>query len=437
MKCLLATAVLCLAALPLRAQGLKRNEVKYEGMKLTIVPAGQTFDVEPLQVFHYAWDAVLPAGEPSYRGPVLLPKCAWVFGSLRPGSLVVTAADKPETKFVEGTDYKIDPGLAAVAAVAGSPAAGAKCHFEYDYTRTRLDLIERTADGKHVLKKGVEDKSEPSLPDPSPGATPVIGIYHAPNTIALGPENVNLIDPGYDGVPPVMNAAALKTFKDKVEAGGSATVVFIGDSITAQQPKDFRDGKGSFVDRCAKYAEEKVGAAGWKVVVTPAAAVVPAAEKQFVIVKAGIGGDDSRGGLARIERDVLPHKPDLVVVMFGVNDENRRGAGNSVSVPDYKKNLTAIVGKVRAGGAEPLLMTTSMKNLQWSSCTGKLGEYAAAAREVATEQKCCLVDNYRAWELIPKTGYNYMVYLGTCLNHPIDRGHQLFFEGLKAAFEAD
>ena len=46
------------------------------------------------------------------------------------------------------------------------------------------------------------------------------------------------------------------------------------------------------------------------------------------------------------------------------------------------------------------------------------------------------MDNYRAWELIPRTGYNYMVYLATCLNHPTDRGHQIFFEGLKAAFEA-
>jgi len=434
MKYLLLWTMACVcAAAPLAAQILKETDLRLEGMKLTVIPANQTFTIEPLTVAHYAVDGVLPAGEPNFRGPLLLPKCAWVFGSLKPGSLVITPEGKPDARLVEGVDYKLDAGLAAVGAIAGSPYANTRCHFEYDYTYSRLDLIERTRDGKLALKKGVEDKSQPSLPGPSEGATPLIGIYLAPNTTSLTLENINLIDPAFKNIPPVMNPSALKAVKEKMASGKGTVIVFFGDSITAQPASDFRDGKGSFVDRFATYLEEQ---GRWKVVVTPAATVVPASDGQVVIVKAGVGGNDTRMALARIDRDVLAHRPDLVVVMFGVNDENRRGNGNAVPPDEYRKNILAIIEKVRQAGGDVLLMTTSMKNLRWSSSTGRLGEYAEVLRGIAREVNCCLVDNYRAWELIPKTGYNYMVYLGTCLNHPGDRGHALFFEGLRSAFEA-
>ena len=39
-----------------------------------------------------------------------------------------------------------------------------------------------------------------------------------------------------------------------------------------------------------------------------------------VVVNAGVGGNTSREGLARLERDVLPHRPDLTLVQFGGND---------------------------------------------------------------------------------------------------------------------
>jgi len=121
--------------------------------------------------------------------------------------------------------------------------------------------------------------------------------------------------------------------------------------------------------------------------------------------------------------------------MLGVNDENRKGEGNSVPVGTYKSNLEAITDRVQAGGGQVILMTTSMKNLKWSACVGNLNEYAAAAREVSVAKQTVLVDNFAAWEQLPKRGYHYMVFLGNCLNHPVDLGHDLFFRGLKAAFE--
>lgn len=45
------------------------------------------------------------------------------------------------------------------------------------------------------------------------------------------------------------------------------------------------------------------------------------------IVNAGISGGRARGGLARLQRDVLSYQPDLVIICFGVNDATAGEAG--------------------------------------------------------------------------------------------------------------
>jgi lysophospholipase L1-like esterase len=427
--------LVAMLAVPVTAAPLAEGDVKVSGMKVTVASLGQTVEIEPVTEKSHTHTASLKIGTPGWRGPLLLPGPAWAFRSLRPKSLVVTLADDPSTKLIEGKDYIVDPGWAAVAALKGSTVApGTKLKFAYRYGLSRCDLIEKTADGKLRVKKGKEDKSRPLLPEPSAGATPLVGVYlgnYVADTLTMN--EINLIDPDYDGVPPVMGAEHLAKVKARLATGGPFTVAFLGDSITAQRMKDFRDGKGSFVVRFATYLKESH--AGSDVVVTPKDKPVAAKKNQIVVVKAGVGGDTTARGLRRLDKDVLAHKPDLVVVMFGVNDENRRGTGNGVPVAKYTANLATIIDKVRAAGGEVLVMTTSMKNLGWSSAVGNLDEYAAAARAVATAKKVCLVDCFRAWELLPKRGYNYMVFLNNCINHPNDLGHDLFIRGLKKAFE--
>ncbi len=69
------------------------------------------------------------------------------------------------------------------------------------------------------------------------------------------------------------------------------------------------------------------------------------------IRNAGIPGDLTAGGLARLDRDVLAHRPKLVVVELGVNDAFRRlPAGQTLG------NLRAIVRRIRQDGAGVLLV---------------------------------------------------------------------------------
>ncbi len=413
---------------------MKPEEIKVEGMRITL-GTGQAIPVEPLAPKHAETTGTLKVVKPDWFGGFRLANVGWIFRALKPGSLRVTMADKPETVMAEGTDYLLDANWATVGAVAGSKVAvGTSLKFEYDFTLSRLDLVERLADGKVALKKGVEDRSVPLLPEATPGATPLFSVYLPPNTTALSPENILFIDPAAPAAAPVLNAATLKPICAKLEKGEPVTIAFLGDSITAQKAEEMKDGQGSYIDRFAKYLETQY--AGSKVVVIPKETVVAPAAKQVVIVKAGIGGNDSGQGLARMDKDVMAHKPDLVVIMFGVNDENKKGEGNVVPPAQYRANFEKMIAKVKASGGQTILMTTSMKNLHWVATRGNLNEYAAVIRDLAKANNVCCVDNFAAWENLPKHGYHYMIYLGTCINHPLDLGHQLFFEGLKAAFEA-
>jgi hypothetical protein len=414
-----------------QAAAIEPKDVKIDGWNLTI--QGETVTIDPTSTKTGTTEGELKAGAPSYGGPQLLSGASWAYQALRVDTLVATLVDKPGVKLVPGKDFAVHADWASVAALEGSPyPAGTKVKFEYRYGLSRMDLIERTVEGRLVVRKGVEDKSQPLLPEVTAGNAPVAGIYLGNGAASLTMDAVCLIDPAYDGVPPVSRTELLKGVKEKMASGKPVTMVFLGDSITSQQPKDMRDGKGSFVVRFTEYL--KATHPQSTVVSTELAKTVAAKERQIVVVMSGVGGNNSTQALKRIETDVLAHQPDLVVVMLGVNDENRKGEGNSVPVGTYKSNLEAITDKVQASGGQVILMTTSMKNLKWSACVGNLNEYAAAAREVSVAKQTVLVDHFAAWEQLPKRGYHYMVFLGNCLNHPVDLGHDLFFRGLRAAF---
>ena len=72
---------------------------------------------------------------------------------------------------------------------------------------------------------------------------------------------------------------------------------------------------------------------------------------QVTVRNAGISGDTTKGALARLDRDVLAHKPHLVTVMFGMNDMVR------TPLAEFRSNLKEISARCRQSGAEVLLCT--------------------------------------------------------------------------------
>lgn len=76
------------------------------------------------------------------------------------------------------------------------------------------------------------------------------------------------------------------------------------------------------------------------------------------VLNAGVGGNTTGQGLARIEQDVLRKRPQAVVVLFGTNDSILTAPGNyKTPLEQYEKNLRAIVQRCDDAGAKVVLMT--------------------------------------------------------------------------------
>ncbi len=144
-------------------------------------------------------------------------------------------------------------------------------------------------------------------------------------------------------------------------------------------------------------------------------------------INAGISGHTTVDALARIDKDVLAHKPDLVTIMFGLNDMTR------VPIDAYRDNLVTIVRKCRAVGAEVLLCTPNSVRDTSGRPTAKLEEYVAAVREVAMIEEAHLVDCYCAFEDVRAAGEISWAFLMSDEIHPNMDGHKLIAETIAEA----
>jgi acyl-CoA thioesterase-1 len=87
------------------------------------------------------------------------------------------------------------------------------------------------------------------------------------------------------------------------------------------------------------------------------------------VVNAGVSGDTTTGGLARVDR-VLAEKPDLVILELGANDALR-----GIQPATVRGNLDAIIAKIQASGAK-LLLTGMRAPPNWGE------EYRAAFDQI-------------------------------------------------------
>lgn len=122
-------------------------------------------------------------------------------------------------------------------------------------------------------------------------------------------------------------------------------------------------------------------------------------------IDAGVNGNTSRQGLARLERDVLRHKPDVVVLFFGANDSRQDAPQKHVPLPEYKENLSSIIERCQAIGAKVVLGTvppiereayyTRHPKEKYDPVGGLdawLAKYRAAAMEVGQAKAVTVVD---------------------------------------------
>jgi acyl-CoA thioesterase-1 len=126
-------------------------------------------------------------------------------------------------------------------------------------------------------------------------------------------------------------------------------------------------------------------------------------------INAGISGDTTDGGLARIEQDVLAHQPRLVVVELGVNDAfGQRPREATVA------NLRAITQRIRAQGAAVVLLHTSVPGLAGDGNRRDL-------REIARTEGATVVEDFLLG-VVPTHTYDGL--------HPNEQGQAMLAERL-------
>lgn len=83
--------------------------------------------------------------------------------------------------------------------------------------------------------------------------------------------------------------------------------------------------------------------------------IVPSFNAAAQVLNKGVGGNNTKQLLLRIDSDVITEDPDLVIVMAGTND--LLNSRKMISYVDYEDNLNLILRKIKSMGSQVLLMS--------------------------------------------------------------------------------
>lgn len=202
---------------------------------------------------------------------------------------------------------------------------------------------------------------------------------------------------------------------------GPVTIVAFGDSVTHGALRD----SYSFETAYWNLLYQKIIALRCYIPVT--------------MINAGIAGISAKQSLDRLDKQVLSHSPDLVIVCFGLNDVNG-------PLEEYLFALRTIFQRCRESGADVIFMTPNMLNTYVAEDTekeyldyaarsaeyqngGRMDHYIACAIDLAKEMHVSVCDCYAKWKELSKTQDTTML-LADRINHPVPEMHRLFADSL-------
>lgn len=185
------------------------------------------------------------------------------------------------------------------------------------------------------------------------------------------------------------------------------------------------------------------------------AARYPSLTTRFVNV--GWAGDTTARALLRLDRDVLPHKPTVVVVCLGLNDPEYQPASDQ-RVAAYERDLRRLVERCQKAGARIWIISppavdedkgrkvrilrggrpgvTDLKAIRYNAT---LARYAEAAKQVAKQTDSGFVDWFAAMTAAYERQQQAKADVALTGNglHPNDRAHAMAAAGLLKAWGAE
>lgn len=214
-----------------------------------------------------------------------------------------------------------------------------------------------------------------------------------------------------------------KLFMDRegLEKNGPITIVAFGDSITHGALRDGMNYESVYWNRLRKKLLD-------------VRSYVP-----INVINAGIEGITASESVARMEKQVFCHEPDLVIVCFGLNDVNG-------DLKDYLEALEIIFEKCQYHETDVIFLTPNMMNtyvaedtpeehLAYAAMTaeyqnnGKMDMFINEAVKLADKKQIPVCNCYAEWKKIAETEDTTQLLINR-INHPIPQMHELFAERL-------
>lgn len=137
-------------------------------------------------------------------------------------------------------------------------------------------------------------------------------------------------------------------------------------------------------------------------------------QSRHLVVNAGVPGDNTKALLARLDRDVLVHKPELTILLAGTNDALNSAA--LLPTEETAANLSNIVTKLRDAGSKTLMITPPPFHKPYlaarhpASAYGGESPESRLAKTVASMRRLCgamgipLIDINRIFSAIGDVG---------------------------------
>jgi acyl-CoA thioesterase I len=145
-------------------------------------------------------------------------------------------------------------------------------------------------------------------------------------------------------------------------------------------------------------------------------------------ITSAIEGEDSVKGVRRFNRDVLPHRPDLIFIDYGINDSLfKRDAVEKAwreMILSAKEHQIPVILLTPAGAGDPKLeYPIDSVNIR-----------ADVIRELARKHDVPLVDVYARWKAVIKAGTPQKE-LMSAVKHPNRQGHSIIAQEILSVLD--
>ncbi len=136
------------------------------------------------------------------------------------------------------------------------------------------------------------------------------------------------------------------------------------------------------------------------------------------VIVTAIGGEDSDQGAIRFQSEVLPHKPDVLFIDYGLNDR-------AIGLEKAKENWQKMIEMAQKVGVKVILLTPSPDlKVEMSDPENQLNLQANQIRQLAKQYNTGLVDSYEVFDNKRRQGQNLDQFMSQ-RNHPNEAGHTL------------